>query len=44
MDFEGDIDQLYFFFANNCDFLYDAQTNFIVLENFKERFCIVLNG
>ena len=43
--FEGDIGQIYFFFsAKNCDFLHDAQINFVVVEDFKEHFCVVLNG
>ena len=37
--------QIYFFFsAKNCDFLHDAQVNFVVVEDFKEHFCVVLNG
>ena len=43
--FEGDIGQIYFFFsAKNCDFHHDAQINFVVVEDFKEHFCVVLNG
>lgn len=42
--FEGDIGQIYFFFRRDCDFLHDAQINFVVVEDFKEHFCVVLNG
>lgn len=38
--FEGDIGQIYLFFSAKND----AQINFVVVEDFKEHFCVVLNG